>query len=224
MQATNISDSTISRQSSSADVTSSVLASSESTDRRTIEYFEIDREDNDNEEDDEEDDDDDEYGDDFNDNFVVDYENVDRRTLIKELVNASNALAATSTKPNNLTGIPASADLSSFATSSLGDTTSREAIYQDLMSTISAAASTISNRLQNQVSTSSTSSLLANNNNPVQASDNKKEDPKPVKTSVNSIKTKSTDKDTEDDLTSKLCTFTATKKEFMNQHWYVSKI
>ena len=49
------------------------------------------------EEEEEVEDEDEEYGEDFNDNFVVDYENVDRRTLIKELVNASNALGNEST-------------------------------------------------------------------------------------------------------------------------------
>ena len=51
----------------------------------------------------EEDDEDEEYCEDINDNFVVDYENVDRRTLIKELVNASNALGSVNDQMNSNT-------------------------------------------------------------------------------------------------------------------------
>jgi hypothetical protein len=145
------------------------------------------------EEDMEEDDEDEEYGEDFNDNFVVDYENVDRRTLIKELVNASNALGSANdqisssnndaSKKSSSLSAPGNANLSndsdlagwfkfssftscitcfhffdlfcycvSFIASNLNDS-GRDAIYKDLMSTISAAAAAISGRLQNQLST-----------------------------------------------------------------------
>lgn len=217
----------ISRQSSSADVTNSLAANGtgdvintndNNTTTSNVEYFEVEREEEEEEEEDD-DDDDDEYGDDFKDNFLADYENVDRRTLIKELVNASNALAASASKPaNNLSTTGANSDLANYTSSSLSDTNnSRDAIYQDLMSTISAAASTISTRLQNQMSTSSTNSL-----NPTAKKDSDK-------TSGRATKTKSFDVDamdpdqvgeSEEQLNSKLCTFTTTKKEFMNQHWY----
>lgn len=214
----NLSDNAISRQSSSADMTNNMTSDTTSVDRR-IEYFEVEREDD---EDEEENEDDDEYGDDFNDNFV-DYVNVDRRTLIKELVNASNALAASSAKP------PAASnpnnDFVSFTTSSLSDNTGRDTIYQDLMSTISAAASTISSRLQNQISTSSTNSL--NTNQPQSVQTDAASKPKETETKLSASKTRTSkgktsemDSADEPDLNSQLCSFTITKKEFMNQHWY----
>lgn len=230
----------ISRQSSSADVTNSLAANGtgdvtntneNNTTTSNVEYFEVEHEE---EEEEDDDDDDDEYGDDFNDNFVVDYENVDRRTLIKELVNASNALAASASKPaNNLSTTGANSDLANFTSSSLSDTNnSRDAIYQDLISTISAAASTISTRLHNQMSTSSTNSLnptSAAQPNDTATTSNSLAKKDSDKTSGRATKTKSFDVDamdpdqageSEEQLNSKLCTFTTTKKEFMNQHWY----
>ena len=130
------------------------ISDGNSNSNNNVGYFEVDREEEEEEEE-EEDEDDDEYGDDFNDNFVVDYENVDRRTLIKELVNASNALAASASKPASsaVGGGGAHSDLAAFTNAtSLNDADSRDTIYQDLMSTISAAASSISSRLHNQMS------------------------------------------------------------------------
>jgi hypothetical protein len=195
----------------------------------------------------EEEDEDEEYGEDFNDNFVVDYGNVDRRTLIKELVNASNALdsvndqsnGSNNTNSNNTnnnnnnkkqssenTGL----DSDYNVTSNLNDS-GRDAIYKDLMSTISAAAAAISGRLQNQISTVSSSSSSANippkpadntasNNNSKSIKDSiKNQLNKPNKSKSETLTESNVDQE-DQNLNSKLCTFTVTKKEFMNQHWY----
>jgi len=79
----------------------------------------------------------------------------------------------------------------------------REAIYQDLMSTISAAASTLSD-------------LQATEAPPPQT-------PAPASATATKRETKekaAKDLPAEQADEQRLCTFTTTKKEFMNQHWY----
>ena len=122
------------------------------------------------EDEDEDEDEEEEYGDGFN-----TYENPDRRSL-KDLMIAPKS--------------------SSTSTSASGQ---RESIYQDLMSTISAAAAAISGRIQSLSSTIPETKTVS----------------KPTKSRQRQILT-------EDgvDIDSKLCTYTVTKKEFMNQHWY----
>jgi len=105
------------------------------------------------------------------------------------------------------------------------------------MSTISAAAAAISGRLQNQLSTgsnppSSQSNSTKYTNDPNSSKSNK--DVKSQSNNTGSVKPKansnnpavssnpveSSNEHEDHELNSKLCTFTVTKKEFMNQHWY----
>jgi hypothetical protein len=78
-------------------------------------------------------------------------------------------------------------------------TSNRNAIYQDIISTITAANAAITNHLQQQQ----------------QQPTNKSTDNK-----LSNKSTRIKEIDDNEDINSKLCTFTITKKDFMNQHWY----
>ena len=112
---------------------------------------------------------------------------------------------------------------SSSNTGAVSAANGREAMYQDLMSTITAAAaanqlslssSTPSNTLTTTTSATTAVSKPATQApaNPSTAADSKSQSSKAKSVQIY-------DED-EYDLNAKLCTYTVTKKEFKNQHWY----
>jgi ribosomal protein L12E/L44/L45/RPP1/RPP2 len=218
----------------------------------------VDEEDEDEEEEDIDEEEEEEYGDDFNENFVIGYEHVVDQQIAAAAVAAAAAAAATtsSSSSNNQNRMNPAASGSSLSQSNVSPSvtaqqavgnfnlanvaaTGRDAIYQDLMSTITAAAAAISGRIQTQISsgnstttagaTSNTSTRAATTTttaNPstttttttaVSSNNNQSES---VKNQAKTNKNANYEDMDETELNSKLCTFTVTKKDFKNQHWY----
>jgi hypothetical protein len=209
-------------------------------------HNEHDEEDEEDDEEDEDEDDDYEYGDDFTDNFV-DYvdQNVDQN-LIRDLVAVSNSIGSTARSTGSVEAGTGGSTLRSN-----NNEPAPEALYQNLMSTISAAAAAISGRLQNQLTSSINAAGSTNNTAPStrptasatsqpikQANDTTNKsaiinsgigvstgNKSATTTGLSSDSTSATnsivyDADDLSELNAKLCTYTVTKKDFMNQHWY----
>ncbi len=106
---------------------------------------------------------------------------------------------ATSTYNNNNNNNDTNSNITTVS-NLVSSSTNRDAIYRDLMSHITAAAAAFN---EARVTTTSSTTTSTTTNRP------------PVATNPNDPK-----QSNDGDFDSKLCTYTITKKDFMNQHWY----
>lgn len=183
------------------EATNYVIATGGGSVRRTLEQELIaENEDDDEGDDDDEEEEDDDYGDEFNDN-LNDYEHI--HPAPSGTIDPSSFRLV---QPSQISAVSSTA----------GANANRDLIYQDIISQITTATIAFNNN------TSAGSSNNNNINNPASYMLRAPLQPQPSNTTSVLSRPNLTpmNSNTNEHLDSRLCTYTITKKDFMNQHWY----